>query len=70
MKPIRAAAVPITPSRLGLHSIARASPPRGSYRAIGMGRTNVQVVGAPYEPHRNSSVHAQFNGSYCSRRHW
>jgi 2-methylcitrate dehydratase PrpD len=32
---------------------------------IGMGRTNVQVVGAPYEPQRNSTVHAQFNANYC-----
>jgi 2-methylcitrate dehydratase PrpD len=32
---------------------------------IGMGRTNVQVVGAPYEPQRDSTVHAQFNANYC-----
>lgn len=32
---------------------------------IGMGQTNVQVVGGPYEPGRNSPVHAQFNACYC-----
>jgi 2-methylcitrate dehydratase PrpD len=32
---------------------------------IGMGQTNVQVVGAPYEPSRDSPVHAQFNACYC-----
>jgi 2-methylcitrate dehydratase PrpD len=32
---------------------------------IGMGETNVQVVGAAYEPGRDSPVHAQFNACYC-----
>jgi 2-methylcitrate dehydratase PrpD len=32
---------------------------------IGMGQTNVQVVGGRYEPSRDSPVHAQFNACYC-----
>jgi len=32
---------------------------------IGMGQTNWQVVGAPYEVDRDSPVHAQFNACYC-----
>src|SRR5258707_11952408 len=30
-----------------------------------MGQTNWQVVGGPYDPSRNSPVHAQFNACYC-----
>jgi 2-methylcitrate dehydratase PrpD len=33
--------------------------------AIGMGLTNTKIVGAPFEPSRNSPVHAQFNACYC-----
>jgi 2-methylcitrate dehydratase PrpD len=54
-----AIAIGIALHREGLTAEAIASA------AIGMGRTNVRVVGAPYEPQRNSTVHAQFNASYC-----
>src|SRR6185295_19071741 len=35
---------------------------------IGMGNVNWLTVGEPYEPQRNSVVHAQFNASYSFAR--